>query len=95
MSSHSRKIGAWVLLIFGVSLLLGGDCQSLDDVGKRSDCSDELSDGTFTAIKIILIDLLKIPEGAVFPLGIILVFIGVFLIFWKQIKEKLSPVKKE
>ena len=95
MSSHSRKIGAWVLLIFGVSLLLGGDCQSLDDVGKRSDCSDELSDGTFTGIKIILIDLLKIPEGAVFPLGIILVFIGVFLIFWKQIKEKLSPVKKE
>tara|TARA_B110000914_G_scaffold211976_1_gene212485 strand:- start:53 stop:364 length:312 start_codon:yes stop_codon:yes gene_type:complete len=95
MSRHSRKIGAWVLLIFGVSLLLGGDCQSLDDVGKRSDCSDELSDGTFTGIKIILIDLLKIPEGAVFPLGIILVFIGVFLIFLKQIKEKLSPEEEK
>tara|TARA_B110001454_G_C12306371_1_gene261728 strand:+ start:58 stop:369 length:312 start_codon:yes stop_codon:yes gene_type:complete len=95
MSSHSRKIGAWVLLIFGVSLLLGGDCQSLDKVENRSDCSDELSDGTFTAIKIILIDLLKIPEGAVFPLGIILVFIGVFLIFLKQIKEKLSPEEEK
>ena len=95
MSRHSRKIGAWALLIFGVSLLIGGDCQSLDDVENRSDCSDELSDGTLTAIKIILIDLLEIPEGAVVPIGIILLFIGVFLIFLKQIKEKLSPEEEK
>ena len=95
MSRHSRKVGAWALLIFGVSLLIGGDCQSLDDVENRSDCSDELSDGTLTAIKIILIDLLEIPEGAVVPIGIILLFIGVFLIFLKQIKEKLSPEEEK
>lgn len=91
---HLRKIGIGPL-VFGIALLLGGDCQSLDDVEKRSDCSDELSDGTFTGIKIILIDLLKIPEGAVVPLGIILVLFGLFLIFLKQIKEKLSPEKEE
>ena len=95
MSRHSRKVGAWALLIFGVSLLIGGDCQSLDDVENRSDCSDELSDGTLTAIKIILIDLLEIPEGAVVPIGIILLFIGVFLIFLKQIKEILSPEEEK
>ena len=91
---HLRKIGIGPL-VFGISLLLGGDCQSLDDVGNRSDCSDELSDGTFTSIKITLIDLLKIPEGAVVPLGIILVLFGLFLIFLKQIKEKLSPEKEK
>ena len=42
--AHLRKIGIGPL-IFGVSLLLGGDCQSLDDVENRSDCSDKFSDG--------------------------------------------------
>ena len=91
--AHLGKIGIGPL-IFGVSLLLGGDCQSLDDVENRSDCSDELSDGTFTGIKIVLIDILEIPEGAVVPLGIILVLFGLFLIFLKRIKEKLSPEKE-
>lgn len=91
---HLRKIGIGPL-VFGIALLLGGDCQSLDDVENRSDCSDELSDGTFTGIKIILIDLLEISEDAVIPLGITLVLFGLFLIFLKPIKEKLSPDKEE
>ena len=95
MSFKSLRWIGFVLLIIGVSLLLGGDCQSLNDVENRSDCSDELSDGTFTGIKIILIDLLEIPEGAVVPLGIILVLFALLLIFLKQIKEKLSPEKEE
>ena len=94
MIGHLGKIGIGPL-IFGVSLLLGGDCQSFDDMENRSDCSDELSDGTFTLIKIILIDTLKIPENVVVPLGLILVLFGLFLIFFKQIKEKLSPEKEE
>ena len=91
---HLGKIGIGPL-IFGVSLLLGGDCQSLDDVENRNGCSDELSDGTFTSIKITLIDIFEIPEGAVVPLGIILVLFGLFLIFLKQIKEKLSPEEEK
>ena len=94
MNRHLVKIGIGPL-IFGVSLLLGGDCQSFDDMENRSDCSDELSDGTFTGIKIVLIDLLEIPEGAVVPLGITLVLFGLFLIFLKQIKEKLSPEEEK
>ena len=94
MNRHLGKIGIGPLL-FGVSLLLGGDCQSFDDFENKSGCSDELSDGTFTGIKIILIDILEIPEGAVVPIGIILVLFGLFLIFLKQIKEKLSPEKEE
>ena len=82
-------------LTLGVSLLLGGDCQSFDDMEKRNDCSDELSDGTFTGIKIIIIDIFKIPVDAVIPLGIVLVLFGLFLIFLKPIKEKLSPEKEE
>ena len=94
MNRRLGKIGIGPLL-FGISLLLGGDCQSLDDVENRSDCSDEYSDSSFTGIKIALIDILEIPEGAVVPLGIILVLFGLFLIFLKQIKEKMSPEKKE
>ena len=94
MNRHLGKIGIGPL-IFGVSLLLGGDCQSFDDMeNKRSDCSDELSDGTFTVIKILLIDIFKIPVDAVVPLGIVLVLFGLFLIFLKQIKERLSPEKE-
>ena len=92
--AHLRKMGIGPLVL-GIALLLGGDCQSLDDVENRSDCSDELSDGTFTGIKIVLIDFLEIPESAVVPIGIILVLFGLFLIFLKQIKEKLSPEKEE
>tara|TARA_B110000014_G_C19887655_1_gene459335 strand:+ start:45 stop:353 length:309 start_codon:yes stop_codon:yes gene_type:complete len=93
MIGHLGKIGIGPL-IFGVSLLLGGDCQSFDDMENRSDCSDELSDGTFTVIKILLIDIFKIPVDAVVPLGIVLVLFGLFLIFLKQIKERLSPEKE-
>ena len=90
---HLRKIGIGPLL-FGLSLLLGGDCQSLDDLENTNGCSDDLSDGTFTGIKILLVDFFKIPEEAVVPLGIVLVLFGLFLIFLKQIKEKLSPEKE-
>jgi hypothetical protein len=90
---HLRKIGIGPLM-FGLSLLLGGDCKSFDDMEIRSDCSDELSDGTFTVMKIVLVDFFKIPEDAVVPLGIVLVLFGLFLIFLKQIKEKLSPEKE-
>ena len=83
-------------LLLGLSLLLGGDCQSFDDMEtKGRDCSDELSDGTFTLIKILLIDFFKIPIDAIVPLGIVLVLFGLFLIFLKLIKEKLSPEKEE
>ena len=88
-----RWVGSMPLMI-GLSLLLGGDCQSFDDMENRSDCSDELSDGTFTVIKILLIDTFKIPVDVVVPLGIVLVLFGLFLIFLKQIKEKLSPEKE-
>ena len=89
-----RRFG-FVPLLLGLSLLLGGDCQSFDDMENRGrDCSDELSDGTFTVIKILLIDIFKIPVDAVVPLGIVLVLFGLFLIFLKQIKEKLSPEKE-
>ena len=88
-----RRFG-FVPLLLGLSLLLGGDCKSFDDVDTRSDCSDELSDGTFTLIKILLIDFFKIPGEAVAPLGIILILFGFFLIFLKTIKEKLSPEKE-
>ena len=89
-----RRFG-FVPLLLGLSLLLGGDCQSFDDMENRGrDCSDELSDGTFTLIKILLIDFFKIPGEAVAPLGIILVLFGLFLIFLKPIKEKLSPEKE-
>jgi hypothetical protein len=89
MNRHLVKIGIGPL-IFGVSLLLGGDCQN------RSDC--DIKDGldlTFTVIKMQIIDIFKIPEDAVVPLGITLVLFGLFLIFLKQIKEKLSPEKEE
>ena len=90
-----RRFG-FVPLLLGLSLLLGGDCQSFDDMEtKGRDCSDELSDGTFTLIKILLIDFFKIPIDAIVPLGIVLVLFGLFLIFFKQIKEKLSPEKEE
>lgn len=83
-------------LLLGLSLLLGGDCQSFDDMEtKGRDCSDELSDGTFTLIKILLIDFFKIPIDAIVPLGIVLVLFGLFLIFLKPIREKLSPEKEE
>jgi ABC-type bacteriocin/lantibiotic exporter with double-glycine peptidase domain len=62
---------------------------------KGRDCSDELSDGTFTLIKILLIDFFKIPIDAIVPLGIVLVLFGLFLIFLKPIREKLSPEKEE
>ena len=88
-----RRFG-FVPLLLGLSLLLGGDCKSFDDMDTRSDCSDELSDGTFTLIKILLIDFFKIPGEAVAPLGIILILFGLFLIFLKPIKEKLSPEKE-
>ena len=88
-----RRFG-FVPLLLGLSLLLGGDCKSFDDMDTRSACSDELSDGTFTLIKILLIDFFKIPGEAVVPLGIILVLFGLFLIFLKPIKEKLSPEKE-
>ena len=88
-----RRFG-FVPLLLGLSLLLGGDCKSFDDMDTRSDCSDELSDGTFTLIKILLIDFFKIPGEAVVPLGIILILFGLFLIFLKTIKEKLSPGKE-
>jgi len=85
-----------VPLLLGLSLLLGGDCQSFDDMEtKGRDCSDELSDGTFTLIKILLIDFFKIPIDAIVPLGIVLVLFGLFLIFLKPIREKLSPEKEE
>ena len=80
MNRHLVKIGIGPL-IFGVSLLLGGG--DLD-----------FSDGTFTGIKILLIDIFKIPVDAVVPLGIVLVLFGLFLIFLKQIKERLSPEKE-
>ena len=80
MNRHLGKIGIGSL-IFGVSLLLGGG--DLD-----------FSDGTFTGIKILLIDIFKIPVDAVVPLGIVLVLFGLFLIFLKQIKERLSPEKE-
>ncbi|MEO2179675.1 MAG: hypothetical protein CXT75_00805 [Methanobacteriota archaeon] len=92
--AHLRKIGIGPL-VFGIALLLGGDCQSLDDIENRSDCSDELSDGFFSGIKIVIIDFLEIPESAVVPIGIILVLFGLFLIFLKRIKEKLSPEKEK
>ena len=88
-----RRFG-FVPLLLGLSLLLGGDCKSFDDMDTRSACSDELSDGTFTLIKILLIDFFKIPGEAVTPLGIILILFGLFLIFLKPIKEKLSPEKE-
>jgi uncharacterized membrane protein HdeD (DUF308 family) len=88
---HLRKIGIGPL-VFGIALLLGGDCQSLDDFENRSDCSDG---GAFTGIKTVLIDFLEIPESAVVPIGIILVLFGLFLMFLKQIKEKLSPEKEK
>ena len=80
MNRHLVKIGIGPL-IFGVSLLLGGG--DLD-----------FSDGTFTGIKILLIEIFKIPVDAVVPLGIVLVLFGLFLIFLKQIKERLSPEKE-
>ena len=90
-----RRFG-FVPLLLGLSLLLGGDCQSFDDMEtKGRDCSDELSDGTFTLIKILLIDFFKIPIDAIVPLGIVLVLFGLFLIFLKPIREKLSPEKEE
>ena len=86
----------FVPILLGLSLLLGGDCQSFDDMENRGrDCSDELSDGTFTLIKILLIDFFKIPIDAIVPLGIVLVLFGLFLIFLKPIREKLSPEKEE
>ena len=88
-----RRFG-FVPLLLGLALLFGGDCQSFDDMENRNDCSDELSDGTFTLIKILLIDFFKIPEEGVVPLGLILVLFGLFLIFLKPIKEKLSPEKE-
>ena len=94
MNRRLGKIGIGPLL-FGISLLLGGDCQSLDDVENRNGCSDEFSDGTFTGIKIVIIDLFEIPEGVVIPLGIVLVLFGLFIIFLEPIKEKLSPEKEE
>ncbi len=85
----------FVPILLGLSLLLGGDCQSFDDMENRGrDCSDELSDGTFTLIKILLIDFFKIPIDAIVPLGIILVLFGLFLIFLEPIREKLSPEKE-
>ncbi len=72
----------FVPILLGLSLLLGGDCQSFDDMENRGrDCSDELSDGTFTLIKILLIDFFKIPIDAVGPLGIILVLFGLVFNF--------------
>ena len=88
-----RRFG-FVPLLLGLSLLLGGDCKSFDDMDIRSDCRDELSDGTFTLIKILLIDFFRIPGEVVVPLGIILILFGLFLIFLKPIKEKLSPEKE-
>ena len=88
-----RRFG-FVPLLLGLSLLLGGDCKSFDDMDTRSACSDELSDGTFTLIKILLIDFFKIPGEAIAPIGIILILFGLFLIFLKPIKEKLSPEKE-
>ena len=89
-----RRFG-FVPLLLGLSLILGGDCKSFDDMDTREDCGDELSDGTFTLVKILLIDFFKIPGEAVAPLGIILVLFGLFIIFLKPIKEKLSPENEE
>ena len=90
----STRIG-FVPLLLGLSLLLGGDCKSFDDMDTSEECGDELSDGTFTLVKILLIDFFKIPEEAVNPIGIILVLFGLFIIFLKTIKEKLSPENEE
>jgi hypothetical protein len=91
---HLRKIGIGPL-VFGIALLLGGECRSFDDFENSPACSDDGSGGAFTGIKIVLIDIFKIPVDAVVPIGIILVLFGLFLMFLKQIKEKLSPEKEK
>ena len=93
MSFKALRWIGFLVITFGVSLLLGNECQIERNF---EDCKGGLdfSDGTFTAIKLAITYIFGISESVTASLGIILTIVGLILIFGNQIKEKLSPEKE-